>query len=74
MTVGSPPIVIDDTATPGPGNWEVNVMFEGDLSRHGDTHESPIADINYGFGEKGGQGRRTAVSRMEARPGFFRFY
>jgi len=52
MTVGSPPMVIDDTATPGPGDWEVNVLFEGDLSSETDTYESPFFDINYGLGEK----------------------
>jgi PEGA domain/Putative MetA-pathway of phenol degradation len=51
MTVGSPPMVIDDTATPGPGNWEVNVVFLGDLSTDSDTYESPLVDINYGVGE-----------------------
>ena len=52
MTVGSPPMVIDDTATPGPGDWEVNVTLEGDLSRDSDTYESPVVDVNYGLGEK----------------------
>jgi hypothetical protein len=48
----SPPMVIDDTATPGPGIWEVNFIFAGDLSTDNDTYESPIIDINRGIGEK----------------------
>jgi hypothetical protein len=51
MTVGSPPMVIDDTDTPGPGKWEVNIVFAGDLSSDSDTYESPLLDINYGLGE-----------------------
>jgi hypothetical protein len=51
MTVGSPPMVIDDTDTPGPGEWEVNIVFAGDLSTDSDTYESPLVDINYGVGE-----------------------
>jgi Putative MetA-pathway of phenol degradation len=52
MTVASPPMAIDDTGTPGPGNWEVNIVFAGDLSTDSDTYESPLVDINYGVGEK----------------------
>jgi hypothetical protein len=52
MTAGSPPMVIDDTATPGPRAWEVNIVFEGDLSKDSDTYESPIVDVNYGRGER----------------------
>ena len=37
MTAGSPPLVIDDTGTPGPGNWELNLVFAGDLSSDSDT-------------------------------------
>jgi PEGA domain/Putative MetA-pathway of phenol degradation len=52
MTVGSPPMVIDDTATPGPGKLEANFVFAADLSTDSDTYESPLVDINYGVGEK----------------------
>lgn len=37
MTVASPPMQIDDTDTPGATNWEINVLFEADLSRESDT-------------------------------------
>ena len=52
MTVGSPPMMLDDTDTPGEGNWEVNFLFDGDLSRDSDTYELPAVDINYGLNEK----------------------
>lgn len=32
MTVGSPPMQSDDTGTPGPGNWEINLGIYGDLT------------------------------------------
>ena len=51
MTVGSPPMVIDDTSTPGPGKWEANLVFGADLSTNSDTYGSPLVDINYGVGE-----------------------
>jgi hypothetical protein len=51
MTVSSPPMVIDDTSTPGPGKWEANLVFGADLSTDSDTYESPLVDINYGVGE-----------------------
>lgn len=51
MTVGSPPMKIDDTATPGDANWEINILLDADLSRDSDTHELPVLDINYGVGE-----------------------
>jgi len=34
MVVGSPPMVSDDTGTPGNGNWEINVVVDGDVSKH----------------------------------------
>lgn len=52
MTVGSPPMVIDDTSTPGPGKWEANLVFGADLSTDSDKYELPLVDINYGVGEK----------------------
>jgi hypothetical protein len=52
MTVASPPMALDDTGTPGEGNWEVNVLADGDLSRDSDEFEFPLLDINYGLNEK----------------------
>lgn len=42
-------MLLDDTDTPGDGNWEINVIFDGELSADGDRYESPLMDINYGL-------------------------
>lgn len=52
MVVGSPPMVSDDTGTPGNGNWEINVMLAGDISKDSKTFELPLMDINYGIGDR----------------------
>ena len=51
MTVGSPPMISDDTGTPGDRRWEINLSANGDFA--GDTHriEAPLLDINYGVGD-----------------------
>lgn len=50
-TPGSPPLTVDDPATPGCNNWEINVVVDGDFS-HGDRiFELPLLDINYGIGD-----------------------
>lgn len=51
MTVGSPPMVSDDTGTPGNRRFEINLTTSGDFA--GDTHriESPLLDVNYGIGD-----------------------
>ena len=51
MTVGSPPMQSDDTGTPGPGNWEINVAISGELAGAEHRIEAPLLDINYGIGE-----------------------
>lgn len=49
--LAAPPLLTDDTGTPGPGKWEINVGFTVD-KRHTETHyETPSLDINYGIGE-----------------------
>lgn len=50
-TPGSPPLNIDDPATPGCNNWEINVVANGDLSRQEKSWELPLLDINYGIGD-----------------------
>lgn len=51
MTVGSPPMQTDDTETPGPNNWEINLVAIGELSG-GEHHvEAPLFDVNYGRGD-----------------------
>ena len=52
MTVGSPPMVTDDTETPGPNNWEINLTFDGDLAGSERRFETPLFDVNSGVGDK----------------------
>ena len=52
MTVGSPPMISDDTGTPGPKSWEINAVFDAVLSKDSKSYEVPLLDINYGVGEK----------------------
>ena len=52
MVVGSPPMVSDDTGTPGNGNWEINVVVDGDVSKDSKAFELPLIDINYGIGDR----------------------
>ena len=49
---GSPPLITDDTGTPGNNLWEINVGGTSEL-RHPDERqfEAPILDMNYGIGE-----------------------
>ena len=51
MTVGSPPMISDDTGTPGDRKLEINLIAQGDFA--GKTHriEAPLLDMNYGIGE-----------------------
>jgi len=51
MTVGSPPMQTDDTDTPGPNNWEVNIVASGAVSGSEHRIEAPTLDVNYGVGE-----------------------
>jgi len=52
MTVGSPPMHVDDTDTPGDGTWEINIGMEAEWARGESAVEGPIADINYGIGDR----------------------
>ncbi len=47
-----PPLITNDTGSPGDGHWEINLAATGD--RTGDTWNviAPDADINYGLGER----------------------
>lgn len=51
MTVGSPPMQTDDTDTPGPNNWEINLGLAGELAGSERTFEAPTVDVNYGVGD-----------------------
>jgi hypothetical protein len=52
MLVGSPPMVSDDTGTPGNSIWEINVVVAGDISEDSKAFELPLIDINYGVGDR----------------------
>ena len=52
MTVGSPPMTSEDSDTPGDGNWEINLSLGADWSGDGHRIEFPVADVNYGRGER----------------------
>jgi Putative MetA-pathway of phenol degradation len=52
MTVGAPPMISDDTDTPGAGNLEINSVFDAELSRDRQKYEAPLLDINYGIGDR----------------------
>jgi hypothetical protein len=49
---GGPPLITDDTGTPGNNNWEINVAATSEL-RHPASRqfETPLLDINYGIGK-----------------------
>jgi hypothetical protein len=49
-TPGSPPLTIDDPATPGCNNWEINLVVDGDLTTSEKAWNFPLVDINYGVG------------------------
>ena len=46
-----PPLITNDTGTPGPGKWEINLAVTG--ARTGDERvfSVPDADVNYGVGD-----------------------
>jgi len=52
MTIGSPPMVTDDTDTPGDGNWEINLGAAVETGGGEHRIEFPSLDLNYGIGEK----------------------
>lgn len=45
-----PPLLTDDTGTPGDKHWEINVAFTLDKRHTETTYEAPILDFNYGLG------------------------
>jgi len=51
MTVGAPPMVTDDTDTPGDGNWEINLGMHSEFGGGEHRIEAPTIDINRGFGD-----------------------
>ena len=51
MTVGPPPMRLDDSDTPGPNNWELNVALNTQHAGGERRTELPSLDINYGIGD-----------------------
>ena len=47
-----PPILTDDTGTPGPGKWETNAGFTIEKRQDATRFETPAFDLNYGIGER----------------------
>ena len=50
-TPQSPPLVVDDPATPGCKTWEINVVVSTDVAKNEKLFEIPLLDINYGIGD-----------------------
>lgn len=49
---GGPPMRTDDPATPGNGNWEINIGLTVDRRMTDRQFETPELDINYGAGDR----------------------
>jgi hypothetical protein len=49
--LAGPPILTDDTGTPGPGKWEMNTGFTVEKRQDATRFETPAFDLNYGIGE-----------------------
>ena len=47
---GGPPLLTDDPATPGNGNWEVNIAYAMEKTHGEKTTDLPRVDVNYGLG------------------------
>lgn len=47
-----PPMITNDTGTPGDGHWEINLAATGDRTGRTWNVSAPDADINYGLGER----------------------
>lgn len=52
LAQGGPPLLTDDPGTPGRNNWEVNVGYTLDRAQGENAYETPIVDINFGWGDR----------------------
>ena len=50
LAQSSPPILTNDPGTPGPGNWEINILTSFEHSAVDDEWLIPLLDFNYGVG------------------------
>jgi hypothetical protein len=48
----SPPLIVNDPGTPGPGNWEINILSSFEHSSLTTEWEAIVFDVNYGVGER----------------------
>jgi hypothetical protein len=49
---GGPPLLTDDPGTPGRNNWEINLGYTIDRQPADHYYETPILDMNYGWGDR----------------------
>lgn len=49
---GGPPLITDDTGTPGSGNWEINFSATMQKQPGACSWEAPLLDLNYGLGDR----------------------
>ncbi len=50
--LAGPPILTNDTGTPGPGKWETNMGFSVEKRRGTILYDTPALDLNYGVGDR----------------------
>jgi len=52
LAQSSPPLLTNDPGTPGPGNWEINILTSLERSNVNEEWQIPMFDINYGVGDR----------------------
>lgn len=52
LAQGGPPLLTDDPGTPGRNNWEINLGYTIDRQPSDNDYETPILDMNYGWGDR----------------------
>ena len=52
LAQAGPPLLTDDPGTPGDGHWEINLAWTTERSDDLRVNELPLADINFGVGER----------------------
>ena len=52
LAQGGPPLLTDDPGTPGRNNWEINLGYTMDRQSGDHYYETPILDMNYGWGDR----------------------
>jgi hypothetical protein len=52
LAQSSPPLLSNDPGTPGPGNWEINILTSLERSNVNEELQIPLFDFNYGVGDR----------------------